>query len=76
MGKQELNLNWYEVQQAKDTARASIPAHLDADEIIDFSWENTADITDKGIYDSVEENVIQCFISTVEMYIDQNGTTS
>ena len=48
----------------EEWARSIIPAHLDEWEIIDNSWENTADVP--------VEDVVECFRGTVEMYIDQN----
>ena len=74
MNKQ-LQLNWREVERAFAEARARIPAHLDSDELIANAWNNTGDITEQGIYDSVEENVMGCFFSTVDDYIDQDCST-
>ena len=67
-----MNIHDSVIDKAFEEARVRIPAHLDADQILANSWDNTADITDKGIYESVEENVTACFHATVDGYIDQD----
>ena len=51
-----------ECEIAEKEMRELIPEHLDADLLIANAWNNTADV----------EHSIEVFISTVEMYIDQN----
>ena len=72
MQSKYLELHYADIERAEEQARALIPAHLDADELVANPWINAADIDDKGIYESVEENMFACFHATVDLYIDQD----
>ena len=61
-----------EFDKADAEARKRVPSHLDVATLIANAWNNASDISDKGIYETVEENVIGCFNSTVDMFIDQD----